>query len=293
MTREADGRILRGPGSGVIIEPSGLILTAEHVVRQATSLQVLLRNGESFPARVAGIDRVYDVALIRIETHRPLPTVSLGSSGLLKRRDPVTAFGRAPRRQFGPTMGTFGEVDLEVRPGVPFLRATAIAWPGDSGGALVNSRGEMVGMIEAFAASHRDWANSVSLASDAIKSILRDLHTKRVVRHTWLGIVGITLTTELSQELGLAVHSGVLILQVAEGGPSALAGLRGGRATSSQDIPRGGDVITAVDGRPAASLGALTAYILGKHIGDVVVLEVNRDGQVFTTPVVLGESPTL
>lgn len=286
---ESNGRTVRGSGSGVIIDPNGLILTASHVVARANQIDVTLTTGETFAARVLGIDPVFDTALLRVESRRLLPTVALGASSLLQRGDLLMAFGRAPRRQSGPTAGALLDIDLEVRPGVPYLRSSAVVWPGDSGGAVVNERGELVGLIVAIT---RDGAVSLSVAADAIKGTLANLRTG-MVRHPWIGIGGMTVTDQLVQELGLAVRSGVLILEVVEGGPAAQAGLRGGRSVSPRDIPRGGDVITAIDGRPVTSFGALAAYVLSKHIGDALMLEFNRDGQMFTTTVVLAERPGL
>lgn len=289
ITVNSGGRTIRGSGSGIIIDSSGVILTAEHVVNRALSVEVVLHTGELYPARVVGEDHVYDIALVRVDAHRPLPTVSLGNSSLLQRGDPVMAFGRSPRRQAGPTSGSFMETDLEIRPGLPYLRTSAVVYPGDSGGALINDRGEVVGLIAALT---RDGRVSLSVAVDAIKSDMNDLRAG-IVRHPWIGIVGTTITDALVQELGLSMRSGVLILEVVEGSPAALAGLRGGRASSPGDVPRGGDVITAIDGRPMTTFGALAAYVLSKRIGDAVVLEFNRDGQVLTSAVVLAERPSL
>lgn len=287
--RESGGRTSRGSGSGIIIDPAGLILTAEHVVTRSTRLEAVLRTGETYPASLVGVDPVFDAALIRVDARRPLPAVPLGGSSLLLPGDLVAAFGRAPRRQSGATSGSLIDQDLEVKPGVTTLRSTAVAWPGDSGGALVNSRGEAVGLIVAIT---RDGTVSLSVAMDAIKNILADLRAG-VVRHAWLGITGTTITEEVAFELGLPVRRGVLVFEVVEGGPAALAGLRGGRTSAPRDIPRGGDVILAIDGRPVSTFGQMAAYVLSKRIGDTVLLEMLRDGQPFSASVVLGERPTL
>jgi serine protease Do len=288
VARPSDGRVVRGSGSGVIIDASGLVLTAEHVISGMASIDVALRTGQVFPAKVVGIDPVYDVALLRIDAGR-LPFVSLGSSSLLEPGEVVVAVGRAPRRQTGPSQGTFLQVDYEARPGAPYLVATATVYPGDSGGALVNSGGEVVGIILAIT---RNGLISLSIASDAVAAVMTDLRAGGV-RHPWLGITGRTITEDLVAELGLGVQHGVLIFEVLNGTPAMLAGLRGGRPGVPRDIPRGGDIITGIDGRPVDSFGALATYILSKRIGEVVTLEIVRDGQTFTTTVVLAERPTL
>jgi len=289
VTVESRGRITRGSGSGVIIDPSGLILTAAHVVARAGQVDVRLYSGDAVPARLVGVDPVFDTALVRIEPRAPLPAVPLGTSGALHRGDAVTAFGRAPSREAGPTLGIFLWMNLEVRPGTPFLQTTATAYPGDSGGALVNARGELVGILSGIS---RDGSVSLSVAIDAIKGIYSDL-LAGAVHHPWIGIVGETITGDMAQELGLPVQRGVFVLEVVEGSPAALAGLLGGQSSAPSVLPLGGDIITAIDGRPVQSYGELAAYILSKRIGDTVTLQLVRGGRSASVTVVLAERPSL
>src|SRR2546428_7319343 len=146
-TYHAGGRAARGSGSGIIIDPSGVILTAGHVVDRASSLEVQLHSGEVLPADVVGTDRVYDIALLRVDAVRPLPAVTLAASSLLQRGDTVVALGRAPRRQAGPTAGTVLEIDLEARAGVAHLLPAAGGSPAGSRVAPVNQRGDRIGLI--------------------------------------------------------------------------------------------------------------------------------------------------
>ncbi len=289
VTLESRGRVTHASGSGVIIDQTGMILTAAHVVARATQVEVKLPSGEVLPTHVVGIDPVFDAAALRVESRALLPVVPLGTSSRLQRGDAVTVFGRAPSRQAGPTLGEFLEVNLEVRPGAPYLVTTAPAYPGDSGGALVNARGELVGIVGGIS---KDGSVSVSMAIDAIKGVYADL-LAGTVRHAWIGIVGETITDDLALELGLSVRSGVLVLEVVENSPAALAGLLGGQATAPPALPRGGDIITGVDGRPIRTFGELAAYVLGKRIGDPLTLELLRGGRTMTVPIILGERPNL
>ncbi len=286
---ESGGRTVRGSGSGILIEPDGLILTAAHVVGRARTIEVTLSSGEVLPARVVGIDPLFDAALIRVEAAAALPTAMLGTTSTLASGSVLTALGRAPRRQDGPTAGEFIEVDLEARPGVPYLRASTRVWPGDSGGAMINERGEVVGLIVAIT---RDGMISLSVSIDAVKRLMPDLQTGSV-RHAWIGISGRTLTPELAVELGLAARSGVLVLEAIAGGPAAEAGLRGGVVTGSGEMPRGGDIIVAVDGRAVETFGALAAHVLSRRIGEAVTVQFIRGGETHTTTVVLGERPNI
>jgi S1-C subfamily serine protease len=289
ITFDTNGRVGRGSGSGIVIDPGGVILTANHVVARASTIDVVFKSGEAMPARVVGTDAVFDLALIRVEPRGPLPVVILGGSSQLRAGDVVTTFGRAPRRTGGPSSGAFITLDFEARPGAPYLRTTATVYPGDSGGALVNDQGEAVGVIVATA---RDGTFSLSVASDAVKALLPDLRLG-MVRHAWLGVTGTTIDDQLAGELALPVRSGVLIFEVVDGGPAALAGLRGGRGGAARDVPRGGDIIVGIDGRPIRTFGGLAAYVLGKRVGDTVMLEILRDGRAFSVPVTLGERPNI
>lgn len=290
---EVGGRTVRGTGSGIIIDAGGLILTANHVVGNARQITVTLRGGESVPASVVGADSLFDLAVIRADLRGRFPAAALGSSSTVQVGEGLTAVGRSPRRAAGPTSGSFLELDIEARPGVPYLRASTTVWPGDSGGALVNDRGEVVGLIVAIT---RDGTVSLSVASDAIRTYLPDLQSGVVIRHPWIGITGTTITERLVQELGLAVRRGVLVYEVIPGGPAEAAGLRGGVAqdpTNPRDIPRGGDLITHIDGRPVITFGQLAAYVLSHRIGDAVTLEFVRGGALYTATVILGERPQL
>ncbi len=289
VATESSGRITRGYGSGVIIDSAGLILTAAHVVSRATQIEVKLRTGDTLAARVVGVDPVFDAALVRVEPRQSLPIVPLGTSGYLQRGDAVTAFGRSASREAGPTSGEFLWMNPEVRPGTPYLQTTAQAYPGDSGGALVNVRGELVGILSGVS---RDGAVSLSVAIDAIKGIYPDLLAGSV-RHPWIGIVGETITDELAQELGLPLRRGIIVLEVAEGSPAAVAGLLGGQTIAPPALPRGGDIIMGVDGRPIHTFGELAAYILSKRIGETVTLQLVRGGRSTTVTVVLAERPNL
>ncbi len=289
VAHENRGRVTRGSGSGVIVDQTGIILTAAHVVLRATYVQVKLRSGEVLPTRVVGVDPVYDVALLQVESRTFLPVVSLGNSSRLRRGEAVTAFGRSPDRRTEPTAGEFLEQSFEIRPGTPVLLTTAVAFPGDSGGALIDARGELVGIIGAI---NDEGTMSLSIAIDAIKEVYSDL-LAGMVRHPWMGIRGETITDALAQELGLPVRSGILVLEVIEGSPAALAGLVGGQAAGFSAAPRGGDLITSVDGRPVRSFGQLAAYVLSKRIGDPINLEVLRDGRMLTLTLILADRPNL
>jgi S1-C subfamily serine protease len=113
------------------------------------------------------------------------------------------------------------------------------------------------------------------------------------VRHPWIGISGRTLTPELAAELGLAVQSGVVVNEAIPGGPAAAAGVRGGGASASGELVRGGDVIVAIDGHPVPTFGAMAAHVLGRRVGDTVTVQLLRGGETLVLTVVLGERPNV
>ncbi|MBI4277455.1 MAG: trypsin-like peptidase domain-containing protein [Armatimonadetes bacterium] len=277
VQRRGGGRPGEGSGSGIVLEPSGLVLTAEHVVRGAVRVMVTTRDRSGVhEARVLGADALLDAALLEVDglTAPPLP---VGQSGLLQPGDPVIALGRAPRRS-EPSSGTVVDVSEQYRPGVMMIRHSAPVFPGDSGGALLNTRGELIGLVVASART----GGGLAVAIDDVRRALDQLRTG-TIRRPWLGISGTTITREIARDLNLPVQEGILVIEVIGDGPAARAGLRGGQ--------REGDVIVAIDGRSVTSFETLLGYVLRKQPGEEVTLTVLRDGQTVTVRVTLQARP--
>ena len=287
-------------GTGMILTSNGEVLTNNHVVDQSTSISVTIagRPG-SFSATVIGVDPSADVALIQIQGVSGLPTVSLASSSSVKVGDLVVAIGNALGAGGAPsvTQGTITALDQSITAseggGVSeqlsgMIQADATIQPGDSGGALVNSAGQVVGMITAGEA--QGFRSQVSTIDYAVPSdeVLRVVNLIRsgqasseIVRtqRSYLGVQVRTLDPAQASQLGLSVSAGALVAAVAPGTPAERAGITQG------------SVITAVGSTPvtdSASLGpALHAYAPGARVS---ITYVDQGGTHTITVTLSGEN---
>ena len=266
----------RSLGSGVIVDKRGFILTNNHVVDQATKIQVQL-NGEStkYTAKVVGVDEETDLAVIKVEAGKDLPTAKLGNSDGVQVGDWVLAIGSPFGLQATVTAGIISAKD---RGGVgrqfqKFLQTDAAINPGNSGGPLVDMAGEVIGVNTAIITGSRGYEGvGFALPSTVAINVYNQLIASgRVTR----GSIGVSFQEELGtnaitlKELG-AQH-GVVIMSVEPGSPAEKAGLKGG------------DVITTVNGTPVKSGNDLVNPIAQAPIGSKVKLSYVRDGQAKET----------
>lgn len=283
----AGGRSLNpglGSGSGVILTPDGYVLTNDHVVAGAERLEAVLPDGQSFEAEIVGEDPDTDLALLRVGTSG-LPAARLGDSDALKVGQLVVAIGNPLGLQATVTAGVVSALRRTLR-GVggrlieDVVQTDAALNPGNSGGALVDSRGRVVGVTTAIIAGAQGicFAVPVNTAKWVVPELLRE---GRVVRGH-LGLAGQTvqLGRGLGRRLGLvAAPAGVLVIGVAEGGPAARAGLRAG------------DVILSIDGEPAPSVDAIHKRLDRGAIGRALPVRVLRDGAVHDLTVIPSDRP--
>jgi len=266
----------RSLGSGVIVDKRGFILTNNHVVDQATKIQVQL-NGEStkYTAKVVGVDEETDLAVIKVEAGKDLPTAKLGNSDGVQVGDWVLAIGSPFGLQATVTAGIISAKD---RGGVgrqfqKFLQTDAAINPGNSGGPLVDMAGEVIGVNTAIITGSRGYEGvGFALPSTVAINVYNQLIASgRVTR----GSIGVSFQEELGtnaitlKELG-AQH-GVVIMSVEPGSPAEKAGLKGG------------DVITTVNGTPIKSGNDLVNPIAQAPIGSKIKLNYVRDGQAKET----------
>jgi serine protease Do len=225
-------------GSGFIIDPSGYVVTNEHVVHEADDVRVHLADDRELPAEVVGRDPKLDLALLKVKGASSLPYATLGSSERTRVGESVLAVGNP--FGLGHTV-TLGIVSAKARtigagPYDDFIQTDASINPGNSGGPLFNWKGEVIGINTAIRAG----ANGIGFAipSDALKDVLPQLREKGYVERGKVGIAFQPVTPELARGLGLSSPEGALVAEVEPNGPAARAGIR----------PR--DVIVAVDGNP-------------------------------------------
>lgn len=260
-----------GAGSGVIISPDGYALTNNHVVRGAGSIEGILHDGSVATAEVVGADPDTDLALLRL-TGKGHHAAELGDSNALKVGELAIAMGNPLGLQATVTVGVVSALRRTLRGESgrlieDVIQTDAALNPGNSGGALVDSHGAVVGINTAIIGGAQGLCFAVpsSTAKFVIPELMRD---GRVARG-WLGIGGQTqeLSRALVRRLNLAAESGVLVVAVAGSGPGEAAGLEEG------------DVILKLDGEATASVDAIHKLLTRERIGRTVELDVLRNGQ--------------
>ncbi len=225
-------------GSGVIISDKGYILTNNHVIEDADEIRLVLSDGRTLDATVAGVDPDTDLAVLKTET-KDLPTITLGNSQGVQVGDVVLAIGNPFGVGQTVTMGIVsatGRDQLGINTFENFIQTDAAINPGNSGGALINAYGELVGINTAIfsksGGSHGiGFAIPVTLAKGVMDQILKK---GRVVRG-WLGIAGQDITPALAESFGLKESRGVLVSGVLEGGPADKAGIQPGDVIAKID----------------------------------------------------------
>jgi len=296
-----------GSGSGIVIGSDGSILTNNHVIAGADSLEVRFADGSTASATVVGRDPGNDLALIRADLEgQGLTVAPLGDSAAVRVGDPILALGNPFNLEGTLTQGIVSALDRTYSPGGntrpirAMIQIDAAVNPGNSGGPLINCHAEVIGVNTLLENPTGDNVNvgvAFAVPINAAKQSLPDMRAGRTVSHSWLGIAGQEITPALADDLGLSVEAGVYVTLVAPGSPAQEAGLRGAfdsenEANSSSSLARGGDVIVAVDGRSVGSVEELAAYLDGeKKPGDTVRLQVVRDGDELALEAALAEWP--
>jgi S1-C subfamily serine protease len=297
-----------GQGSGIIIDTQGNILTNNHVVSGADTLEVTLTDGSVLPATVVGTDPGNDLAVVHVDPPAGgLTAARLGDSDKLLVGDPVFALGNPFGLENTFTEGIVSAVGRTYSPGSGtrplrnMIQTDAAVNPGNSGGPLLNCYGDVVGvntLLENPTGQSVNVGIAFAVSINTAKRSLDDLLAGNTISHPWLGIAGRELTPALAQELNLSVSQGVYIVTVANNSPADRAGLVPAFSSETQaqndtNLPPGGDVILAVDGNPVTDVDQLATYLDSqKRAGDTVSLEVLRNGEKITVEATLAEWPS-
>lgn len=265
-------------GSGVIISPDGYIVTNNHVIEDATRLRVKLNDGRVFDAEVIGTDPTTDVALIKVEG-KELPTLPFGSSDALRLGEWVLAIGSPYNLQSTITAGIVSAKarQLGVIPSEfsieSFIQTDAAVNPGNSGGALVNTHGELVGintLIQSQTGSYVGY--SFAVPESIVRKVVMDLKEYGVVQRAMLGItfrlVDQSFLDSEGKDLGIDELGGVYVASVLDGGAASEAGIRKG------------DIILDIDGVKLEQASTLQEQVAKHRPNDKVNLSVKRDGKV-------------
>ncbi|HXM96823.1 MAG TPA: trypsin-like peptidase domain-containing protein [Candidatus Dormibacteraeota bacterium] len=292
---------VEGAGSGFVIDPRGYILTNFHVVQEAQSIEVVLGDQSRYPAKFIGADQRNDVALVKIDPKgKSLAVLPLGDSGALQVGQKVLAIGNPFGFQSTLTTGVVSAVGRTVQTSQTTLIDEAIQTDapinrGNSGGPLINTRGEVIGINSAIYTPTGTTAGiGFAIPINTAKSIASDLINDGRVHRAFLGIESLPIGGYLSNALDLPVEEGLLVETVTRGGPAALAGIRGGDRVAQAGMRRiaiGGDVITAIDGQKVANQFDINVIMNHKRPGDTVTVTLYRGGKKLDVPVKLAERP--
>ena len=275
-------------GSGFVLTSDGYIVTNYHVVKDAQTVKVTMYSGDEYDAQYVGGDEDYDIAVIKIEA-TGLPAVTLGNSEELNVGDHVLAIGNPlGELTFSMSGGMVSSVNRTINvDGTPFnmIQTDTSINHGNSGGPLLNSYGEVVGIVSAKYSSTGSSGESVeglgfAIPINDVSSMIQDIMTNGyVTNRAYLGATIGTLNASMAQQYRYDITEGAFVYSVEEGGPADQAGLQLG------------DVITAIDGTEITSLDDLTAAKKNYVTGDTSTLTVYRQGETITVELTWGETP--
>jgi serine protease Do len=292
MFRRQTRRPSRGVGSGFIVSPKGYILTNEHVVEGATRITVGLQSGEKYRGRIIGIDEETDVAVVKIDAPQDLPTVTLGDSNAAQVGDWVLAMGSPFGLDQTVTAGIISKKERETPYFTSFqrfLQTDAAINRGNSGGPLVNMRGEVIGVNSQIATSTGDY-NGIGFALPANEAsfVYRQIVSQGKVRRGYLGITLDSVKDEFARVYGLPEAKGAVVMDVQQ--------TRDGQLTPAAKAGiQSNDIITEFNGQPVANAQDLIQKVAGSPVGQSVALTFLRDTEgkleKHTANVVLGERP--
>lgn len=273
-----------GTGSGVIISSDGYIVTNNHVIAGANKLQVTLNNNQDYDAEVVGSDPNTDIALLKIEAEDKLPYLAFGDSDNTKIGEWVLAVGNPFNLTSTVTAGIVSAKarDLNMGRNQSFIQTDAAVNPGNSGGALVNTNGDLVGINTAISSQTGSYVGySFAVPSNIAKKVVDDILEYGNVKKGILGINVIDTKSRYALENGINTTDGVYVGGVEDGLGADEAGIREG------------DIIKKVDNINIRKFPDLTGYLSSKRPGDEVEVTIDRDGKNKVISVVLKERQTL
>ena len=299
-------------GSGFVWDKQGDIVTNNHVVAGASSISVTFSDGTTADAKVVGADPFADLAVIKVDVPADLlQPVQIADSSQVRVGQIAIAIGNPfgfsgsmsegivsglsrsiPADSSGNTSTTGGRYSIP-----DIIQTDAAINPGNSGGVLVNDQGQVIGVTAAIESSAQSNSGvGFVIPSAIVQKVVPSLIKDGKYEHPWLGLSGMTLTSDVAQAMNLkASQKGVLVMTVVDNGPSAKAGLKPSNTqatVSGAQVNVGGDVITAINGQVVKRFEDLTSYLLSQtQPGQTVTLTVLRGGQEQTVKVTLGTIP--
>ncbi|HMA51808.1 MAG TPA: DegQ family serine endoprotease [Magnetospirillaceae bacterium] len=280
--QEARPQKVTSLGSGFIIDPSGLVVTNNHVIADADEITVTLQDGQAFKAEVVGTDTKGDVSLLRIKAPKPLPAVSFGNSDGMRVGDWVLAIGNPLGLGGTVTAGIVSARSRNINAGPydDFIQTDAAINKGNSGGPLFNTKGEVIGINTAiYSQSGGSIGIGFAIPANQAQKVVLDLQKYGKTRRAWLGVHIQSVTDEIAESLGLKDHNGALVADVTPNGPAAKAGLKSG------------DVILKFDGKEVNEFARLPRIVSETAINKEVEVDLLRDGKKMAVKVAVAELP--
>jgi len=268
-----------GLGSGFIIDKGGYIVTNNHVVANADTIKVILKDDTEYDAEIVGRDPVTDIALIKVDAKGNLPAVPMGSSDNLKVGEWVAAIGSPFGLEHTVTAGIVSAKGRVIGSGPydDFIQTDASINPGNSGGPLINMSGEIIGINTMIIAGGSGIGFAIPI--DQAKDIIAQLKDSGAVTRGWLGVTIQDLKGDLAAYYGLKDKSGVMVASVVPGDPADRAGIQ----------PK--DIITEIDGKKVTTSRDLTALAAKLGVGDTARVTVLRDGRQKDLDLKVGKRP--
>ena len=271
-----------GSGSGVIISSDGHIVTNNHVIKGASQLQVTLNNNKTYDAELIGTDPNSDIALLKIDAKKQLPYLAFGDSDNVRVGEWVLAVGNPFNLTSTVTAGIVSAKARAFKSDQSFIQTDAAVNPGNSGGALVNTNGDLIGINTAISSQTGSYVGySFAVPSNIAKKVIDDIMEYGNVLKGYIGINPPRLNSPYALENGLNEIEGVYIARVREDSGADDAELQEG------------DIIKRVDEIKVRRFADLTGYVSTKRPGDSIELVIERNGDLLTVPVTLKERQTL
>jgi serine protease Do len=269
-------------GSGFIIDPSGLVVTNNHVIDGADEITVTLQDNTTLKATVVGRDETGDIALLRVKPDKPLPAVQFGDSDVERVGDWVLAIGNPFGLGGTVTAGIVSARGRNIHSGPydDFIQTDAAINKGNSGGPLFNMDGQVIGMNTAiYSPSGGSIGIGFSIPANMVKTVVAQLRDYGHPRRGWLGVKIQQVTPDIAESLGLKEPSGAMVAGVNDGGPADKAKIKGG------------DIILKFNGQDVKDMHALPRIVADSEVGTQVPVVVWRDGKEVTVQATLAEKP--
>ena len=290
-------------GSGFVLDKQGHIVTNFHVIDGATSIQVRFSNDDTLKATLVGGDPSTDLALLKVDASASaLTPLALADSTRLEVGDAVVAIGNPFGLERTVTAGIVSALQRNVRAPNGYsidhvIQTDAPINHGNSGGPLLNTRGEVIGInsqIETGGAGDGNVGIGFAVPANTVKTVIGQLLTSGKVEHAYLGVSAVEVTSDIAKSFRLPVTKGLVIQTVNDGSGAAGAGLKAGNkqvVIAGESFRIGGDVIVAADGKSVATIGELRDVIAARKPGEKIQLKIYRGDAVKTVTVTLGRQP--